>query len=163
MQDAQDDRSQICFNYVTKGPNVIANISRKFYCCFLYIVRYMILKSKNKRLIKLKIPFSFQTLCEHYMRGSNGGTAGPDPRPSILNCALCLSHPDLQLDTLSPPPPPLIHISGSRFILLQISTLVCTMRHRLKPSCQNMNYNRTGSSEFTLKSLLPVNCFSTGH
>ena len=38
MQDAQDDRSQICLNYVTKGPNVIANISRKCYCCFLYIV-----------------------------------------------------------------------------------------------------------------------------
>ena len=28
MQDAQDDPSQICLNYVTKGPNVIANISR---------------------------------------------------------------------------------------------------------------------------------------
>ena len=29
MQDAaQDDRSQICLNYVTKGPNVLANISR---------------------------------------------------------------------------------------------------------------------------------------
>ena len=28
MQDAQDDRSQICLNYVTKGPNVFANISR---------------------------------------------------------------------------------------------------------------------------------------
>ena len=27
-QDAQDDRSQICLNYVTKGPNVFANISR---------------------------------------------------------------------------------------------------------------------------------------
>ena len=26
MQDAQDDRSQICLNYVTKGPNLIANI-----------------------------------------------------------------------------------------------------------------------------------------
>ena len=28
MQDAQDDRIQICLNYVTKGPNVFANISR---------------------------------------------------------------------------------------------------------------------------------------
>ena len=28
MQDAQDDRSQICLNYVTKGPNVFANTSR---------------------------------------------------------------------------------------------------------------------------------------
>ena len=28
MQDAQDDHSQICLNYVTKGPNVFANISR---------------------------------------------------------------------------------------------------------------------------------------
>ena len=28
MQDAQDDRSQICLNYVTKGPYVFANISR---------------------------------------------------------------------------------------------------------------------------------------
>ena len=28
MQDAQEDRSQICLNYVTKGPNVFANISR---------------------------------------------------------------------------------------------------------------------------------------
>ena len=59
MQDAQDDRSQICLNYVTKGPNVIANISHKFYCCFLYIVctiyMYMFLKSK-KRSIKLKNP-----------------------------------------------------------------------------------------------------------
>ena len=35
MQDAQDDRSQICLNYVTKGPYVFANISREFYCCFL--------------------------------------------------------------------------------------------------------------------------------
>ena len=38
MQDAQDERNQICLNYVTKGPNVIANISRKFYgkvCCQL--------------------------------------------------------------------------------------------------------------------------------
>ena len=31
------------------------------------------------------------------------------------------------------------------------------MRHRLKPSCQNINNNLTGSSEYTLKSLLPVN------
>ena len=31
------------------------------------------------------------------------------------------------------------------------------MRHRLKPTCQNINNNLTGSSEFTLKSLLPVN------
>ena len=36
------------------------------------------------------------------MRGSNGGTADPDLRPSILNCAI-LNHPGLQLDTLSPP------------------------------------------------------------
>ena len=28
MQDAQDDRSQMRLNYVTKGPNVFANISR---------------------------------------------------------------------------------------------------------------------------------------
>ena len=34
--------------------------------------------------------------------------------------------------------------------------LVCTMRHRLEPSCQNINNNLTGSSEFTLQSLLPV-------
>ena len=38
MQDAQDDRSKLCLNYVTKEPNVIANISRKFYCCVLYNV-----------------------------------------------------------------------------------------------------------------------------
>ena len=31
------------------------------------------------------------------------------------------------------------------------------MRHRLKPSFQNKNKKLTGSSEFTLKSLLPVN------
>ena len=31
------------------------------------------------------------------------------------------------------------------------------MHHRLKPSCQNKNKKLTGSSEFTLKSLLPVN------
>ena len=51
MQDAQDDRNQIFLNYVTKGPNVIANIGRKFYCCFLYIVCtiYMFLKSKKKK------------------------------------------------------------------------------------------------------------------
>ena len=44
----QDDRDQICLNDVTKGPNVIASISRKFYCCVLYIVCtiYMSLKSK---------------------------------------------------------------------------------------------------------------------
>ena len=44
----QDDRDQICLNYVTKGPNVIANINRIFYCCVLYIVCtiYMFLKSK---------------------------------------------------------------------------------------------------------------------
>ena len=50
MQDAQEDRSQICLSYVTKGPNVIANISRKFYCCVLYIVCtvYMFLKIKIK-------------------------------------------------------------------------------------------------------------------
>ena len=48
-------------------------------------------------------------------------------------------------------------ISGSRFTLLQIPTLVCAMRHRVKPSCQNMNNNLTGSSDFTLKSLLPIN------
>ena len=45
MQDAQDDRSKLCLNYVTKEPNVIANISRKFYCCVLYIV---FLKNKIK-------------------------------------------------------------------------------------------------------------------
>ena len=52
MQDAQDDRSQICLNYVAKGPNVIANISRKFYCCVLYMyivcTIYMFIKSKIK-------------------------------------------------------------------------------------------------------------------
>ena len=44
MHDAQDDRSKLCLNDVTKEPNVIANISRKFYCRVLYIV----LKSKIK-------------------------------------------------------------------------------------------------------------------
>ena len=46
----QYDRDQICLNYVTKGPIVIANISRKFYGCVLYIVYtiYMFLKSKIK-------------------------------------------------------------------------------------------------------------------
>ena len=46
----QDDRDQICLNKVTKGPNVIANISRKFYFCDLYIVCtiYIFLKSKIK-------------------------------------------------------------------------------------------------------------------
>ena len=48
-------------------------------------------------------------------------------------------------------------ISGFRFTLLQIPTLVCAMRHRNQPSCQNMNNNLTGSSDFTLKSLLPIN------
>ena len=52
MQDTQDDRSQICLNYVTKGPNVIANIaniSRKFYCCVLYFVcTIYVLKKQNK-------------------------------------------------------------------------------------------------------------------
>ena len=50
MQDAQDDRSQKCLNNVTKGPNVITNISRKFYYCFLYIICTicMFLKSKIK-------------------------------------------------------------------------------------------------------------------
>ena len=38
MQDAQDDRSELCLDYVTKEPKVIANISRKFFCCVLYIV-----------------------------------------------------------------------------------------------------------------------------
>ena len=49
MQDAQDERSQICLNYVTKGPNVIANISRIFFC-FVYIVctKSMLSKSKMK-------------------------------------------------------------------------------------------------------------------
>ena len=45
MQDAQDDRSKLCLNYVTKEPNVIENISRKFYCCVLYIVCTMLLCS----------------------------------------------------------------------------------------------------------------------
>ena len=86
MQYAQNDRSQIFLNYVKKGPNVIANISRKFYCCFLYMVctiyNYILKKQKKKRLIKFKIPFSFQTLdVSNYMHGSNGGTAGPDPDP----------------------------------------------------------------------------------
>ena len=56
MHDAQDDRSKICLNYVTKGPYVIANISRELYCCFLYIVlsysfltSFMFLKSKKKK------------------------------------------------------------------------------------------------------------------
>ena len=46
----QDDRDQICLNYVTKGPNVIAKISRKFYRCVLYIVCtiYMFLKKQTK-------------------------------------------------------------------------------------------------------------------
>ena len=46
----QDDRDQICLNYVTKGPKVIAIISRKLYCCVLYIVCtiYMFLKKQNK-------------------------------------------------------------------------------------------------------------------
>ena len=50
MQDAQDDRSQICLNYVIKGPNEIAKISRNFYCCFLNIVCTinMFIKSKKK-------------------------------------------------------------------------------------------------------------------
>ena len=38
MQDAQDDRSQICLNYVTKWPNVIATISRKIYCCLFWFL-----------------------------------------------------------------------------------------------------------------------------
>ena len=38
MQDAKDDRNKLCLNYVTKEPNVITNISRKFHCCVLYIV-----------------------------------------------------------------------------------------------------------------------------
>ena len=39
MQDAQDDRIKLCLNDVTKEPNVIANISRKFYCCVIYVRR----------------------------------------------------------------------------------------------------------------------------
>ena len=52
MQGAQDDRCQIFLNYVTKGPYVIANIGRKFYCCFLYIVLhdiYVLKKQKKKK------------------------------------------------------------------------------------------------------------------
>ena len=47
MQDAQDNRSQICLNYVSKRPNVIANISRKFYCCFLYIVCTIYIRNRK--------------------------------------------------------------------------------------------------------------------
>ena len=46
--------------------------------------------------------------------------------------------------------------SSDTFLDPGLQTLVCTMRHRLKPSCQNLNNNLTGSSEITLKSLLPV-------
>ena len=121
MQDAQDDRSQICLNYVTKGPNVIAKISRTFYCCFLYIVCtiYMFLKSKN-RSIKLKIPFSFQTT----------------------------------INTLSPPQ---THFWIQVYIIANINTGL----HHASPTqtfLSKYEYNNlTGSSEFTLKSLLPVN------
>ena len=66
MQDAQHDRSQICLNYVTKGPYVFAklvvNFIVAFYTMFVRYI-YMFFKSKIK-LIKLKIPFCFQTLCE---------------------------------------------------------------------------------------------------
>ena len=49
MQDAQDDRSKLCLNYVTKEPNAIANISRKFFAVFyILFVRYYVLKKQNK-------------------------------------------------------------------------------------------------------------------
>ena len=96
MQDAQNDRSQKFIDYANKGPNVIANISRKsllFSIHCLYDIYVLKKQKKKKRLIKLKIPFSFQTLdVNNYMRGSNGETAGPDPRTSILNFAT-LSEP----------------------------------------------------------------------
>ena len=74
-----------------------------------------------------------------------------DPPFEIVQ--LCLNHPGLQLDTLSPPE---THFWIQVYIIACINT-GCTMRHRLKPSCQNKNKNLTGGSEFTLKSLLPVN------
>ena len=129
---------------------LVVNFIVVFYTLF---VRYYVLKKQNKDYSNLKSHFLSEPSVNYNMSRSNGETAGPDPRPSILNCA-----------TLSEPPwsttrhlPLLRHISGPRFTLLQISTLVCTMRHRLKPCCQNINNNLTGSSEFTLKSLLPVN------
>ena len=95
MQDAQDERSQIYLNYVTKGPNVIANISRKFYYCVLFIVYtiYIFLKSKKKkkRFIKFKVPFSFQTLCEqlHARIQWGGGGGGCGSGPPTLDFKLC--------------------------------------------------------------------------
>ena len=43
MQDAQDDRSQICLNYVTKGPNVVFTFIVAFYTMF---VRYIYVLQK---------------------------------------------------------------------------------------------------------------------
>ena len=47
MQDAQNDRSQI--NYVNKGPNVIANISRKKLLFSIHCLydKYVLKKQKN--------------------------------------------------------------------------------------------------------------------
>ena len=59
MKDAQDDRSKLCLNYVTKEPNVIANISRKFYCCVIHcLYDIMFLKSKIK-INKTRNPIFF--------------------------------------------------------------------------------------------------------
>ena len=116
----QNDRDQIYLNYVTKGPNVIANISRKFYCCVLYIVCtiYSFLKSKIKINTTSNPIFS---------------------KPTVNTLSLPETHFWIQV-----------------YIIANIA-VVCTMRHRLKPSCQNKKNNLTGSSEFRFKSLLPVN------
>ena len=54
MQDAQDDRSQICLNYVTKGPNVFANISRFYFIVAFYtmFVRYIYVLQKQNKINK---------------------------------------------------------------------------------------------------------------
>ena len=58
MQDAQDDRSQICLNYVTKGPNVFANISLNpglHYCMYKHWFAPCVTDSNLLVKIKIKI------------------------------------------------------------------------------------------------------------
>ena len=51
-----------------------------------------VLKRQNKDYLNLKSHFLSKPSVNNYMRGSNGVTAGPDSRPTILNSAT-LSEP----------------------------------------------------------------------
>ena len=53
MQDAQDDRSQICLNYVTKGPNVLLTLVVNFIAAFcMMFVRYIYVLQKQNKINK---------------------------------------------------------------------------------------------------------------